>query len=68
MFITIPKVFASMNMGGFLGILFFFIVLFAALTSSIELTDRTSVIIFYVSMNTVCSLCYVRLIPGILIS
>lgn len=39
MFITIPKVFASMNMGGFVGILFFFLVLCAALTSSIALTE-----------------------------
>lgn len=39
MFITIPKVFASMNMGGFVSILFFFLVLCAALTSSIALTE-----------------------------
>lgn len=39
MFITIPKVFATMNMGGFVGILFFFLVLCAALTSSIALTE-----------------------------
>lgn len=39
MFITIPKVFANMNMGGFVGILFFFLVLCAALTSSIALTE-----------------------------
>ena len=39
MFITIPKVFADMNMGGFVGILFFLLVLCAALTSSIALTE-----------------------------
>ena len=39
MFITIPKVFADMNMGGFVGVLFFLLVLFAALTSSIALTE-----------------------------
>ena len=39
MFITIPKVFANMSMGGFVGILFFLLVLCAALTSSIALTE-----------------------------
>ena len=39
MFITIPKVFASMGMGWFVGIVFFFLVLCAALTSSIALTE-----------------------------
>ena len=38
MFITIPKVFANMGMGTFVGVLFFILVLFAALTSSIALT------------------------------
>ena len=39
MFITIPKVFASMGMGTFVGILFFLLVLCAAVTSSIALTE-----------------------------
>ena len=39
MFITIPKVFDSMGFGTFAGILFFLLVLFAAVTSSIALTD-----------------------------
>ncbi|MDO4483695.1 MAG: sodium-dependent transporter [Clostridia bacterium] len=39
MFITIPKVFASMGLGTFIGVLFFFLVLCAALTSSIALTE-----------------------------
>lgn len=39
MFITIPKVFASMGMETVVGILFFFLVLCAALTSSIALTE-----------------------------
>lgn len=39
MFITIPKVFDSMGLGTFVGILFFLLVLFAALTSSIALTE-----------------------------
>lgn len=39
MFITIPKVFASMGFGTPIGILFFVLVLCAALTSSIALTE-----------------------------
>lgn len=39
MFITIPKVFASMGLGTPIGILFFVLVLCAALTSSIALTE-----------------------------
>ena len=39
MFITLPKVFASMGMGTFAGILFFLLVLLADLTSSIALAE-----------------------------
>ena len=39
MFITIPKVFDSMVMGTVIGVAFFLLVLFAALTSSIALTE-----------------------------
>ena len=39
MFITIPKVFDSMGFGTAAGILFFLLVLFAAVTSSIALTE-----------------------------
>lgn len=39
MFITIPKVFANMGFGTGVGILFFLLVLFAAVTSSIALTE-----------------------------
>ena len=39
MFITIPKVFASMGFGTAVGIAFFLLVLFAAITSSIALTE-----------------------------
>ena len=39
MFSTIPKVFASMGLGTFVGILFFLLVLCAAVTSSIALTE-----------------------------
>lgn len=39
MFITIPKIFASMGFGQPIGILFFVLVLFAALTSAIALAE-----------------------------
>ena len=39
MFITIPKVFENMGLGTAVGILFFLLVLFAAVTSSIALTE-----------------------------
>ena len=39
MFITLPKVFANMGIGTAAGILFFLLVLFAAVTSSIALTE-----------------------------
>ncbi|MDY4889230.1 MAG: sodium-dependent transporter [Sphaerochaetaceae bacterium] len=39
MFVTLPKVFASIPGGDFVGILFFVLVLFAALTSSISLME-----------------------------
>lgn len=39
MFITIPKVFENMGLGTGVGILFFVLVLFAAVTSSIALTE-----------------------------
>lgn len=39
MFITMPKVFDSMAIGGIIGTVFFLLVLFAALTSAISLTE-----------------------------
>ena len=39
MFITLPKVFAEMGLGTAVGVLFFVLVLFAAVTSSIALTE-----------------------------
>ena len=48
MFITIPKVFESMGMGTLIGILFFVLVLCAALTSSIALTE-SAVCLLYTS-------------------
>ena len=45
MFITLPKVFNDMTMGGVIGALFFLLVLFAALTSSISLMETNVSII-----------------------
>jgi NSS family neurotransmitter:Na+ symporter len=39
MFVTMPKIFADMGFGKAIGILFFVLVLFAALTSAIALTE-----------------------------
>ncbi len=39
MFVTMPKIFAEMQFGRLIGIMFFALVLFAALTSSIALTE-----------------------------
>lgn len=41
MFVTMPKVFESMGLGHLVGILFFVLVLFAALTSSISLAETS---------------------------
>lgn len=41
MFITMPKVFDSMGLGGIAGSLFFILVLFAALTSAISLMEAS---------------------------
>ncbi len=45
MFITLPKVFESMPAGGLLGFVFFLLVFFAALTSSISLMETVVAII-----------------------
>lgn len=50
MFITLPKVFQAMPLGNLLGTLFFVLVLFAALTSSISLME-TIVSIFCDKLN-----------------
>ena len=39
MFITMPKVFDSLQLGGFIGLVFFLLVLFAALTSAVSLME-----------------------------
>lgn len=50
MFIALPKVFASMKIGGVIGTAFFILVFFAALTSSISLME-TIVSIFMEKLN-----------------
>lgn len=45
MFVTLPKVFDSMTLGGVIGAVFFLLVLFAALTSSISLMETNVSII-----------------------
>ena len=61
MFITLPKVFNSMPAGGFIGAVFFIMVFFAALTSSISLME-TVVSIFIdktkLSRRTICLLVF----------
>lgn len=59
MFITIPKVFASMGFGRFVGAVFFLLVLFAALTSSISLMET--------SVSTLCEAFGIKRNSGIII-
>lgn len=62
MFITLPKVFGSMRAGTLLGIVFFILVLFAALTSSISLMETVvSVVIekFHLKRRTACILVFI---------
>lgn len=59
MFITLPKVFNSMPMGGVIGTVFFILVLFAALTSSISLMET---IVSIIMDKTHCKRLYACLI------
>ncbi len=57
MFVTLPKVFDAMPGGTFIGIAFFVLVLFAALTSSISLMETVVSIVqdkFKISRNLTC--------------
>ena len=71
MFVTLPKVFDSMKGGSVIGALFFLLVLFAALTSSISLMETVVSIVrdkFGLKRNTTCLLvlafCLVLGIPS----
>ncbi len=62
MFVTLPKVFESMAGGTFIGIAFFLLVLFAALTSSISLMETVVSIIcdkFKLGRKLVCAIVFV---------
>lgn len=61
MFITLPKVFESMPMGRMVGIVFFILVLFAALTSSIALMETVVSSLmdhFRLQRRTACTLTF----------
>lgn len=62
MFVTMPKVFASMSFGTLIGIAFFILVFFAALTSSISLYETVVSIFcdkFHISRKISCIITYV---------
>lgn len=69
MFITLPKVFASMPFGGVLGTVFFVLVFFAAITSAISLMETIVSILmdtFHWSRKVTCIIVFVYcLIMGI---
>lgn len=65
MFITLPKVFDNMKFGTLVGAVFFLLVLFAALTSSISLTETlVSIVVdkFKFSRKKACGVVYVWLL------
>ena len=71
MFVTLPKVFDSMKGGSLIGAVFFLLVLFAALTSSISLMETVVSIVrdkFGLKRNTTClivlAFCLVLGIPS----
>ena len=62
MFVTLPKVFETMTGGTIIGILFFVLVLFAALTSSISLMETVVSIVcdkFKLSRNISCLVVFI---------
>ena len=62
MFVTLPKVFETMTGGTIIGILFFVLVLFAALTSSISLMETVVSIVcdkFKLSRNIACLVVFI---------
>lgn len=62
MFITLPKVFDNMKFGTLVGAVFFLLVLFAALTSSISLTETLVSILtdrFKLGRKKACAIVYV---------
>lgn len=67
MFVTLPKVFETMPAGTFIGIAFFLLVLFAALTSSISLMETiVSIVCDKFKVNRVVS-CLIVFVGSVLI-
>ena len=65
MFITLPKVFNSMPMGGVIGSAFFLLVLFAALTSSISLMETVVSILqdkFHWNRRMTCLIVFIGMV------
>ena len=62
MFVTMPKVFASMHLGTLIGIVFFVLVFFAALTSCISLYETVVSILgdrFHMNRRNACIVTYI---------
>ena len=62
MFVTMPKVFASMHLGTLIGIVFFLLVFFAALTSCISLYETVVSILgdrFHMNRRNSCIVTYI---------
>ncbi|HBI64071.1 MAG TPA: sodium-dependent transporter [Clostridiales bacterium] len=62
MFVTMPKVFASMSFGSLIGAVFFLLVIFAALTSNISLFETVVSILcdeFHISRKLSCVITYI---------
>lgn len=68
MFITLPKVFASLKVGSILGFAFFVLVLFAALTSSISLMETVVSIVMEKTNWARKKACIIVFVVGLLIA
>lgn len=68
MFVTLPKVFASMKLGSIIGGVFFLLVLFAALTSSISLMETIVAMIMEKTHWKRRKVCAAVTIAGIIIA
>lgn len=68
MFITLPKVFADMKLGGIIGFLFFALVLFAALTSAISLMETIVSFIMEKTKLSRIKICMIVLVISLLMA
>ena len=64
MFITMPKIFASMGFGGIVSVLFFLLVLFAALTSAMSVLEAVKACYFIAHRMSGSSLCDIDCFSG----